>query len=347
MKKTFFLLLLSLSMILVGCGSSETSDTGSAQDQAGGEEASRDGGGESIEFGFGHAMAPDHPEHLAAVRMGEILDEETEGRIKVNVYPSAQLGGSRELMTGVQNGSVEMVATSTFGTVDQQQLVVNLPYLFEDFDHINRFVNSDISTDLLARLQDHNVYGLGFWTVGFRNIGNRHHPLETPADLNGLLIRAFEDEMLKDTLEALGADVTVMPITEVYTALQTGAIDGEENPYVITATQKFQEGYDYKTETRHLNNFEIVAANLDWWNGLTEDDQEMILTAYSQATEYYNQLQQEADEKYKQELIDDGLQINDIEDYQPWIDAVQPVYEKWEDTFGADLVNSIRELGWQ
>ncbi|MBP1933350.1 TRAP transporter substrate-binding protein [Ammoniphilus resinae] len=349
---SFSAIVLSAAFLTTGCGSSQEATTEQpkeqpqSQQQAPQQPEKAAGSQEKIEFGFGHVMPMDHPEHLAAQKFAEILDQKTSGRIKVNVYPAAQMGGSRELMTSVMNGSIEMVSTSTFGTVDQQQLTLSLPYLFKDFDHVSKFVESDISNQLLSRLDSQGVHGMGYWMVGFRNVGNSKHPIKTPEDMKGLLLRVYEDEMLKDTIAALGANATVMPVTEVYTALQTGTIDGEENPYAITYTQKFFEGYKYKTETRHLNNFEVVAANLNWWNSLAKEDQELINGAYKEATVYYNQLQKEADEKYKQSLLDAGMEITEITDYEPWIKAVQPVYDKWEKTLGADLIKSIKELGW-
>jgi tripartite ATP-independent transporter DctP family solute receptor len=332
----FIVILLSLSLIITGCGS--TTPEKPKED--------KNNQAKNIKIRFGHVMPIDHPENLAAERMAKILNEKTQGRITLESYPASQLGGSRELMTSVINGTVEIVATSTFGTIEPQMLVVELPYLFKDFNHVKKFQKSPLSSQLLSKLDEKGVHGMGFWSVGFRNIGNNKRPVNEPKDLKGLLIRAFENEMLKDTLTALGANVTVLPYPEVYMALQTGTIDGEENPYVNTFTMKFHEGEKYKTETRHLHNFEIVAANKKWWDSLSPEDQKIISDAFAEATEYYMQLQEEADVKYKKALIDAGMKINDIKDYQLWIDAVKPVYQKWEPKFGAKTISDIRALGW-
>ena len=300
--------------------------------------------GKSYEISFGHVMPQKHPENLAAERFAEILDEKTEGRISVNIFPSSQLGGSRELMTSVMNGTIQIASTSTFGTVNEELLIVELPYLFTDFGHIKRFVDSDSSEKLLAELDNSDVHGMGFWPVGFRNIGNNERVVRSPKDLNGLLIRAFENKMLTDTLDALGADVTVLPYPEVYMALQTGTVDGEENPYVNTYEMSFHEVEKYKTETRHIANFEIVAANLNWWNSLPENDQEIIEESFDEASIYYIELQQSADQKYKELLIENGMEVVEVEDREEWVRAVQPVYEKWSDIFDQNLVDKIRNM---
>lgn len=301
---------------------------------------------QKVSFRFGHVMPVDHPEHIAAERMKTVIEEKSAGRISMQVFPSAQLGGSRELMTSLVAGSVDMVSTSTFGIIDQQVLIVELPYLFKDFAHVRTFTFSKNAAEVLAGLQKHGVHPFGFWTVGFRNVGNSKRPVTKPEDLKGLLIRAFEHKVLKDTLQALGANVTVLPYAEVYMALMTGTIQGEENPYVNTYTMKFHEVEKFKTETRHMNNFEIVAANAKWWNGLSKGDQQIINEAFADATDRYLKLQEEADAKYKNLLIKAGMQIIEITDHAPWVKAVQPVYATWEKVFGADRIKGIRSLGW-
>lgn len=332
---TLLALVLSVSVAMMGCSSQ-----GSPNPQATAEGASQP----KIEFRYGYEAPIDHHGHKAAQHFAEVLNKETNGRIKVKLFPAAQLGGARELMTSVMNGSIEMVAVATFGTIEPKMLVTDMPYMFRDFDHVSKFVKSEASSKLLSLLNPHGVHGMGYWSVGFRNIGNTKRPVSTPQDLDGLLIRAFENEMLKDTLTALGANVTVLPYPEVYMALQTGTINGEENPYVNTVAMKFYEGEKYKTETRHMNNFNIIGANLKWWNTLSREDQDMITKVFNEATDVYMQLQKELEDSSKKTLIEKGMTITEIKDYKPWEEAVKPVYDKWEPKFGADLIQSIRDI---
>lgn len=335
MKKVKSLLVLFLALCLMLCACAQPADNqGSDSKNA----------NEKIVIRFGHNYALDHPAEIVAQQMKKELEERSNGRIILESYPSAQLGASRELMTGIMNGTIEMCVTSTFGTVEERILSVEMPYLFKDMDHIRAFTSSDYSAELLELLEKQNVHACGWWPVGYRNIGNTKHEVKTPEDLKGLTIRAFENEMLIDTLTALGANVTVLPIGEVYSAMQTGAIDGEENPYLNTYTMKFYEIAKYKTESRHLFNFDIVAFSKTFWDSLSEEDQKLIEEVVAAGCEQYTTLVEESDAKYRAILEEEGVQITEIDDYEPWKAAVQPVYDKWEEKLGKDFIEGVRNL---
>lgn len=320
----------------------QNEDTGSGETPKPQQEA--EDTSEKIVIRFGHNYAIDHPAEIVAQEMKEELEERSGGRIVLESYPSAQLGASRELMTGIMNGTVEMCVTSTFGTVEERILSVEMPYLFKDMDHIRTFVDSPYSEELLKLLETQNVHACGWWPVGYRNIGNSKREVKTPEDLKGLTIRAFENEMLIDTLTSLGANVTVLPVTEVYTALQTGAIDGEENPYLNTYTMKFYEVAKYKTESRHLFNFDIVAFSKTFWDSLSPEDQALLEEVVKKGCERYTTLVEESDSEYRKALETEGVRITEIEDYEPWKAAVQPVYDKWEAKLGKEFIEGVQNL---
>lgn len=293
---------------------------------------------------FGHNYALDHPAEITAQRMKTQLAEKSGGRLVLQTYPSAQLGASRELMTGIMNNTVEMCLTSTFGTVEQQILSVELPYMFKNYQHIRAFQASPQSGELLGLLSAQKVKALGWWPVGFRNIGNNKREVRTLADLKGLVIRAFENNMLTDTLTALGAQVTVMPVGEVYVAIQTGAVDGEENPFLNTYTMKFFEVQKYKTETRHLFNWDVIALSKTFWDGLSAEDQKIIAEVAAEGTAMYTDLVEKSEETCKQKLLENKIVITSVDDYAPWYNAVQPVYAKWKDILDMKRVDAIRAL---
>ena len=344
MKKIWALLIIA-TMLLSACGTkSQTPNEPEGQAEIEPQKNETGDTSEQIVIRFGHNYAIDHPAEIVAQEMKKELEEKSEGRIVLESYPSAQLGASRELMTGVMNGTIEMCVTSTFGTVEERILSVEMPYLFKDMDHIRIFMDSEYSEELLQLLEEQNVHACGWWPVGYRNIGNSKHEVKTPEDLKGLTIRAFENEMLIDTLEALGANVTVLPVTEVYTALQTGAIDGEENPYLNTYTMKFYEVAKYKTESRHLFNFDIVAFSKTFWDSLSEEDQNLIEEVVKNGCERYTALVEQSDTEYREKLETEGVLVTEIEDYEPWKNAVQPVYDKWEEKLGKEFIEGVRNL---
>jgi len=333
MKKvrSLLVLILALCLLLSACAQPKQQATKAPEE-------------EKIVIRFGHNYALDHPAEIVAQQMKKDLEERSGGRIVLESYPSAQLGASRELMTGIMNGTIEMCVTSTFGTVEERILSVEMPYLFKDMDHIRAFTASEYSDELLELLEKQSVHACGWWPVGYRNIGNTKREVKSPEDLKGLTIRAFENSMLIDTLESLGANVTVLPVGEVYTAMQTGAIDGEENPYLNTYTMKFYELAKYKTESRHLFNFDIVAFSKTFWDSLSAEDQALIEEVVAAGCEQYTTLVEESDAKYRAELESAGVVITEIEDYEPWKSAVQPVYDKWEEKLGKDFIDGVRNL---
>lgn len=316
-----------LAMILGGGGSSEVK----AAD-------------EKIKFNFGHVMPIEHPEHKASVRMAELIKEKSGDRITMNIFPSTQLGGDRELMTSLMAGTLEMATCATFGSVEPKIMVVEMPYIFEDYGHILNFMKSDIQKELLSLLEPHGAIGLGYYPAGARHIGNVRKVVNKPEDLNDLLIRVYEHELLKDTIAALGAKVTVTPYSEVYMALATHAIDGEENPFVNTYAMKFYESEKFKTETHHMDQLKIVGASKKWWDSLSEKDQDIIQQSFYEAFAYYMDLMKESNNEYKELLRKDGVTVTEIDDYTPWRNAVKPVYEKWSKKFGPELISEIQAL---
>jgi len=337
---------LVLSIVLTGCGTPAAPATPAAPTAPATPTGEVDHTqGPTINVTLGHVFAVTHPMEYISQGIRRDMLERTGGRITVEVFPAGQMGGGREMMTALMNGTIDIATTATWGTIDNRILMAELPYMFADWDHINRFRHSDIGNELLDNLSVHGVYGFD-WMVsgGFRNIGNTVREVHTPADLDGLLIRAFENEILLDILDALGADATVLPFPEVYAALQTGTIQGEDNAFLNTYHQRFFEVQQYKTETRHMINFEIKAISHNFWNSLSPEDQALFTEVMSYWCERYSQMLQDDEAAYMQRLIDEGMTITLIPDYTPWIEAVQPVYEKWAEEFGWDAINTIRGL---
>lgn len=302
--------------------------------------------GERIVIKFGHNYAVDHPAEIVGQWMAGQLADKSGGRIILETYPSGQLGTSNELMNSVTNGTIESCVTSTFGTIEKNIYTVELPYLFSDFNHVKKFMQSQESEQLLSLLDTKGVHANGWWPVGWRNIGNNKHEIKTPADLKGLLIRAFDNEILIDTLKALGANTTVMNVSEVYVALQTGALDGEENPFLNTYTMSFFEIEKFKAETHHMMNFDVVAFNGKFWDSLSPADQKLIDDVVAEGCGMYADLVAESDDKYRGLLEEGGVNITPVEDYGPWIEAVQPVYDKWTKELDGNLIQGVRDMGW-
>ena len=346
-KRIVFMGLVLTAAVSLGACSKTQSAPEAESGAAGGQEAEAPAEPqEEIVIKFGHNYSVDHPAEIVGQWMKEQLAERSGGRIVLETYPAGQLGTSNELMNSVMNGTIESCVTSTFGTVEKNIYTVELPYLFEDFDHVRAFMDSPESEELLSLLDEQGVHANAWWPVGWRNIGNIRHEVKTPEDLNGLLIRAFDNEILIDTLQALGANSTVMNVSEVYVGLQTGALDGEENPFLNTYTMSFFEIEKYKTESRHMMNFDVMAFNQGFWDSLSAEDQALIDEVSAEASAMYTDLVEESEQTYRDLLEENGVQITPIEDYTPWVEKVQPVYDKWNQQLDPELIETVRQMGW-
>jgi len=180
---------------------------------------------------LGHAVAPVHPYHLGAVKFSELVAQRTGGKVKIDVYPSTQLGNERDMVEGLQLGTIDLVVTSTgpVGGFVPKMFVVDLPFLFRDRDHAYKVLDGPIGRDLLSALSAKSIRGLAFWENGFRQITNNLRPIEKPTDLKGVKIRTMENKVHLAAFRAFGASPTPMAWSEVYTALQQRTIDGQEN----------------------------------------------------------------------------------------------------------------------
>ena len=196
---------------------------------------------------LGHAVAPEHPYHLGAVRYSELVAQRTKNKVKIDVYPSTQLGNERDMVEGLQLGTIDLVVTSTgpLGGFVPRIFVVDLPFLFRDREHAYKVLDGSIGRELLDAFSAKGIRGLAFWENGFRQMTNSVRPIEKPEDLKGIKIRTMENKVHLSAFRAFGASPTPMAWSEVYTALQQKTIDAQENPIAIIYFQKIYEVQKY------------------------------------------------------------------------------------------------------
>ncbi len=339
MKKFFsVLLILSLVFVAVGCGS----DTDSSKDTASGDQA-----GKAIVLKAGHTLAEDHPYQLGMLKFAELVSEKTNGQIKIEVFPNSALGGERDMVEGVQLGTVDMVLSSTgpLGGFVPELNVVDLPFLFKSREHAYKVLDGEIGQDLLKGLENKSLVGLAWWENGFRNVTNNKRPIEKPEDLEGLKIRTMENEVHMASFETMGADPTPMAFNELFTALQQGVVDGEENPVPIVMTSKFYEVQKYMTLTGHFYSPSVVMINKAKFDSFTEEQQNALKEAAKEAADYERGLIKQMDEEFVGQLKEKGMEIIENPDKALFLEAVKPVYEKYESKFGKELIESIQKAG--
>ena len=241
---------------------------------------------------FSHVVAEQTPKGKGALKFKELAEQMTKGRVKVEVYPNSSLFKDGEEMEALQLGSVQMLAPSVakFGPLGVREFeVFDLPYIFDDFDEMHKVTNGPVGAALFKKLEGKGIVGLAFWDNGFKMM-SANKPIRVPADYKGLKMRIQSSKVLGDQIKALGAIPQVMAFSEVYQALQTGVVDGTENPPSNFYTQKMQEVQKYLVMTNHGVIEYAVIANKKFWDGLPADLRGTLTGAMKDATKFANDI---------------------------------------------------------
>lgn len=241
---------------------------------------------------FSHVVAADTPKGKAAEHFKKLAEEYTNGAVKVEVYPNSQLYKDKEEMEALQLGAVQMLAPSLakFGPLGAREFeLFDLPYIFEDYTALHKVTQGKIGQDLLKKLEPKGILGLAFWDNGFKQM-SANKPLKTPEDYKALKMRIQSSKILEQQMRALNANPQVMAFSEVYQALQTGVVDGTENPASNFFTQKMHEVQKYLTLTNHGYLGYAVIVNKKFWDGLPAEVRSGLEKAMKEATEFANSI---------------------------------------------------------
>ena len=241
---------------------------------------------------FSHVVAVDTPKGKAAEYFKKLAEERTKGRVKIEVYANSTLYKDGEEMEALQLGSVQMLAPSVakFGPLGAREFeVFDLPYIFDNFDELHKVTSGPVGKKLFQKLETKGIIGLAFWDNGFKDF-SANRPIKVPADYKGLKMRIQSSKVLGDEIKALGGIPQVMAFSEVYQALQTGVVDGTENPPSNFYTQKMNEVQKYLAMTDHGVIEYAVIVNKKFWDGLPADIRTTLEGAMAEATKYANDI---------------------------------------------------------
>jgi tripartite ATP-independent transporter DctP family solute receptor len=326
MRKQFTILggLAALSLTLAACGGGSATD-----DAEGAAPATGDGGGAEIQLSLN--QTEDHPNYIALNGMTEKVKERTDGRVNITVYANAVLGEQQESIQLVSSGAVGMASISApqMVNINKDFQVLDMPVVFDDVDHQMEVVNDmELMGDLYTSVEDsNNLTVVGGYTQGARSIYNADKPIETPADLQGMKIRVQESELQLAMVNALGGSPTPMAFGEVYTALQSGVIDGAENNEVSYVTQKHYEVAPYYSYTNHLVGVDFLVVNTDLLKGFSEEDREIFQEEYLASVDEFISLWDEQIAAAIEETKAGGAQYNEV-DSAAFAEALQPVVDQ-------------------
>jgi C4-dicarboxylate-binding protein DctP len=297
---------------------------------------------------FSHVVAPDTPKGKGAVKFKELAEKYTDGKVKIDVYPNSQLYKDKEEVEALSLGAVQMLAPSLskFGPLGAKEFeAFDLPYIFPDYAALRRVTDGPIGKDLLRKLEGKGILGLAFWDNGFK-VMSANKPVKTPDDLMGLKMRIQSSKVLEAEMKALGALPQVMAFGEVYQGLQTGVVDGTENPPSNMFTQKMHEVQKYATVTNHGYLGYAVIVNKAFWDGLPADIRASLEKAMAEATQYTNQIA----EKENEDALEAMKKAGRTEFYKPtdkekkaWVDALKPVHKEMEGRIGKELLEKMSQ----
>ena len=295
---------------------------------------------------FSHVVAVETPKGKAAEYFKKRAEELTGGKVKVEVYPNSQLYKDKEEMEALQLGAVQMLAPSLakFGPLGVKEFeVFDLPFIFDNYDELHRVTQGPIGASILKKLEPKGIVGLAFWDNGFKSF-SANTPIRTPADLKGKKLRIQSSKVLEEEIRALGALPQVMAFSEAYQALQTGVVDGTENPHSNMYTQKMHEVQKYMTVTDHGYLGYAVIVNKKFWDGLPADVRGQLDTAMKESTAYANKIAKEENDASLEGIRKSGktqIYVPTPDERMAFKRALVPVHKKMESRIGEQTLRDI------
>jgi len=288
-----------------------------------------------------------YPTVEAVVQMGKKLEAATNGRLSIQMYPSMQLGGEKEMIEQAQVGALAIarISVGPMGPIVPEMNVFNLPFMFRDDAHMEKVIDGPIGDELLKKLSESkaNLIGLCWMNAGTRNVYNSKKPIQTVDDLKGLKIRMMGNPVFVDTMNSLGGNGVAMGFDQLINAMQTGVVDGAENNYPSYESGQHYRYAKYYSKTGHLMIPEILVFSKKIWDELSKDDQALILKVAKEAQQEERKLWYDREKESLKKMTEAGAIVNDVADKKPFQAAVKPVWDKYGAQH-ADLIKRIQQL---
>lgn len=297
---------------------------------------------------FSHVTNTDrHPKGIAATLFQNRVNEEMNGKACVEVFPNSTLYNDDQVLEAMLNGDVQMAAPSLskFEQFTKQFRIFDLPFMFKNVDAVDAFQASETGQAMKESMTRRGLLGLQFWHNGMKQM-SANVPLTAPTDANGLKFRVQNSEVLKAQMAALGGSPQPMAFSEVYGALQTGVVDGQENTWSNIYGQKFFEVQDGVTETNHGIIDYMVVTSTDWWDSLDADVRDQLATILAEVTEARNAESTKVNEEAKQAILDAGGVVRTLDDAQraAWVAAMKPVWEQFREDVGQENIDAAQAI---
>ncbi len=296
---------------------------------------------------FAHSESTTNIRHDTVLFYAERVKELSGGEIEIQIFPSGQMGTHTQCQEMVSTGALDFYPT-TAGLVsvfdpNRTQELIELPYLFDNYSQAYAFMDTDFVSKIYEPLQQKGIYYLATWDNGFRHLTNSKRPVFKPADMDGLKVRVVKSEMSIKIVSALGANAVPMAYSELYTALGSGVVDGQENPFMNIYASKFYEVQKYMSVTKHQYSTLPIIFSKQRWDSLNDSQREIIKKAALEAATFMRKQVGANEDKQREAMEKAGMKINDVPDLTPFRQSVQPVYEWARQKWGADRIDEVLE----
>lgn len=303
--------------------------------------------GAQVKLRYAHTIATEDSQHLAVVEFAKRVAQKTGNAVQIDVFPSGQLGNDPKILEGIKLGTIDMGMTGNpfFSSFAPEMNVLDLPYLFRDYDHVYKVIDGPIGAEILRAVEKNGMKGLGTLEIGFRNLTNSKHPVRTPEDMKGLKIRTTPNPAHLQAFRLLGANPVPMPFTEVYLALKTGTVDGQENPITLIEAMKFYEVQKYMSLTQHAYTVSNVVMNLKRYQELKPEYQKALHEALHEAAAWQRRLDRDIEGRALAKMKAAGLQVEEKPDIEAFRKvAADAVAEDYVKKFGRETLDRIRNI---
>lgn len=297
---------------------------------------------------FSHVVADKTPKGQGALKFKEIAEKLLPGKVDVQIFSNSQLFGDAKELEALLLGDVQIIAPSLskFDRYTKKLQVFDLPFLFNDVAAVDRFQQSDKGKELLNSMRNRGLQGLAYWHNGMKQLSSNRDKLTRPEDVKGLKFRIQASDVLEAQFRQLKANPQKLAFSEVYQALQTGVVDGQENTWSNIYSQKFYEVQKTIANTNHGVIDYMVVTNAKWWDGLPADVREGLTKAMAEATQYANDEAAKLNDRDRKLIEEAGkakVQTLSKEDVAAWRESMKPVWKKFEGDIGADLIDAAQK----
>jgi len=335
MKKTAILVMvlsLLVSVFLAGCGGGDK------------KPAEQTPGEFKANMKLSSTQSKTHPYMVGAQKFADLIKERTNGRITMTLYPDSQLGkGEREMVEGLQQGTIDLVVTSTgpLGGFSPSINILDIPFMFRDFAHVDKVMDGPIGEALLKDLEKSGVVGLSFWENGFRHLTNSKVAVKTALDAKSLKIRTMENKVHLAAWKAAGLNPAPMSWGELYPALQQKVIDGQENPVAVFYSAKFWEVQKYFSLTSHVYSPAPILMSKKKWDAMPKADQDLFKKTAMEVAQFQRKVGRDEEEAKLKEMATKGLVVIRDVDRESFKKAMEPAFEQFYKDYGKDKIDAI------